>query len=98
MTAPPAPVAVLLLELSRRGIELRAVGDRLRYRPRSAVTPDLADRLAALRGDLLAVLAAADDAADRCAADVAADPSPMYTPQELRLLREEIDPRGVYLR
>ncbi len=54
MTAMPAPVADLLVELARRGIELRAVGDRLRYRPRAAMTPDLADRLTAHRGDLLA--------------------------------------------
>jgi len=36
----------LLAELARHGITLRAVGDRLRYRPRSAMTPGLADRLA----------------------------------------------------
>ncbi len=46
MTGPPAPVSVLLAELARHGITLRAVGDRLRYRPRSAMTPGLADRLA----------------------------------------------------
>lgn len=82
MTAAPAPVAVLLVELARRGIELRAVGDRLRYRPRSAMTPVLADRLTAHRGDLLAVLAAADDAADRCHSGDATT----YTPEERRLL------------
>ena len=82
MSTAPAPVAVLLVELARRGVELRAAGDRLRYRPRSAMTPDLADRLAAHRADLLAVLAAADDRADRCpASDTAA-----FTPQERRLL------------
>ena len=59
MTVAPAPVAVLLVELARRGIELRAAGDRLRYHPRSAMTSDLADRLTAHRGDLLAILAAA---------------------------------------
>ena len=31
-------------------------GDRLRYSPRSAVTPDLADRMKALKGELLAML------------------------------------------
>jgi len=31
VTVAPAPVAVLLVELARRGIELRAAGDRLRY-------------------------------------------------------------------
>ncbi len=62
MTTTPCPVSLLLVELARRGIELRAAGDRLRYRPRAAMTPDLADRLAAHRGDLLAILAAADAA------------------------------------
>lgn len=81
MTATPSPVSLLLVELARRGIELRAAGDRLRYRPRSAMTPDLADRLAAHRGDLLAILAAADVAAGDAAA-----PAPTYTPQERRLL------------
>ena len=81
MTATPSSVSLLLVELARRGIELRASADRLRYRPRSAMTPDLADRLAAHRGDLLAILAAADLAADDRAA-----PAPTYTAQERRLL------------
>ena len=83
MTTTLCPVSLLLVELARRGIELRAVGDRLRYRPRSAMTPDLADRLAAHRGDLLAILAAADLAAGDTAA-----PAPTYTPQERRLLAD----------
>jgi len=37
--------ADLLTDLAKRGIELVARGDRLRYRPRSALTPDLAERL-----------------------------------------------------
>lgn len=81
MTTTPCPVSLLLVELARRGIELWAAGDRLRYRPRSAMTPDLADRLAAHRGDLLAILAAADLAAGDTAA-----PVPTYTPHERRLL------------
>ncbi len=81
MTATPCPVSLLLVELARRGIELRAAGDRLRYRPRSAMTPGLAERLAAHRGDLLAILTAADLAAGDTAA-----PVPTYTPQERRLL------------
>ena len=86
MSAAPAPVAVLLIELARRGIELRAAGDRLRYRPRSAMTPDLADRLAAHKGDLLAILAAADSLADPAPAGSRAAPAPTYKPQERRLL------------
>lgn len=83
MTTTPCPVSLLLVELARRGIELRAAGDRLRYRPRSAMTPDLADRLTAHRGDLLAILAAADLAVSDTAA-----PAPTYTPQERRLLAD----------
>ena len=51
--------AVDLLEnLSRLGIELVAHGDRLRYRPRSAVTADLLERLKVHRDELLAILRA----------------------------------------
>jgi len=46
--------AELLLDLARRGIRLEAHGERLRYFPRSAVTPDLLDRLKAHKGELLA--------------------------------------------
>ena len=60
LTGPPASVSVLLAELARRGIELRAVAGRVQYHPRSAMTPELATRLAAHRGDLLAVLTSLD--------------------------------------
>jgi hypothetical protein len=69
---------VLLVELIRRGIEIRADDDCLRYRPRSAMTPDLADRLNAHRAELLAILAAADR---RPAGDAGS-----YTARERRLL------------
>ncbi len=48
----------LLLDLKRRGIRLEARGDRLRYSPRSALTPDLLDRLKAHKQELLTVLRA----------------------------------------
>ncbi len=38
------------------GIRLEAHGDRLRYSPRSAVTPDLAERMTAHKAELLALL------------------------------------------
>lgn len=56
-----AAAADLLAELRQRGIELVARGDRLRYRPRAAVTPDLAERLRAHKGALLTILAASSD-------------------------------------
>ena len=43
----------LLAELWRRGIQVEAHGDRLRYRPRSAVTPELAQRLKSRKAELL---------------------------------------------
>lgn len=48
--------AGLLVELSRRGIELRVHGNRLRYRPRTALTPELAERVRAHKPALLALL------------------------------------------
>ena len=48
--------ADLLIDLTRRGIELVPCGDWLRYRPRSAMTPDLAERLRAHKAELLAIL------------------------------------------
>ena len=49
-------VARLLADLSGRGIELAAYGNRLRYRPRSALTPKLAERLRTHKAELLAIL------------------------------------------
>ena len=48
--------ADLLVELARLGIEVVAHKDRLRYRPRSAVTPHLAERLSTHEVELLAIL------------------------------------------
>ena len=48
--------ARLMTDLAQLGIRIEAHGDRLRYSPRSAVTPDLADRMKDHKGDLLAIL------------------------------------------
>lgn len=48
--------ADLLAELTGLGIELVAHADRLRYRPRSAVTPELVERLRSHKAELLAIL------------------------------------------
>ncbi len=48
--------SALLDELRSRGVEVWAVGDRLRYKPRSAVDHKLRDRLAAYKPDLLRIL------------------------------------------
>jgi TubC N-terminal docking domain len=46
----------LLDTLRERGIAIEVVGDRLRYRPRDAVTPDLRAQLATHKASLLAIL------------------------------------------
>jgi hypothetical protein len=63
MTTTPAPAAALLVELTHRGFELQARGDRLRYRPRSAMTPELAERVKVHKPALLTLLRA-DHAAE----------------------------------
>jgi len=47
---------VLWAELAAKNIELEAAGERLRFRPREKVTPDLATRLKAHKAELLALL------------------------------------------
>lgn len=49
-------VYALLNELNQRGIELRADGDRLQYRPRAALTPDLILRVKEQKPALLSLL------------------------------------------
>ena len=52
----------LIADLARLGIRIEAHGDRLRYSPRSAVTPDLAQRLKAHKSELLSILRRDPDA------------------------------------
>ena len=52
----------LITDLARLGIRIEVHGDRLRYSPRSAVTPDLADRMKDHKGELLAILRRDPDA------------------------------------
>jgi hypothetical protein len=56
VAAPPQTLTELLAELSRRGIQIVPRGERLRYRPRSALTPDLLKRLKTHKGELLTIL------------------------------------------
>lgn len=62
MTADP--VANLLDDLQRRGIELQAAGDKLRYRPVEAVADELRDRLGRHKAKLLERLRADADTTD----------------------------------
>jgi hypothetical protein len=52
----PNPLGTLLADLAARGIKLQSRDGRLRFRPRSAVTPDLAERLTVYKTRLLAIL------------------------------------------
>jgi len=47
----------LLAQLSGIGVEIEAHGDRLRYRPRSAMTPDLLAAVKSCKPELLEILA-----------------------------------------
>jgi hypothetical protein len=49
-------LSVLLADLSARGIVLQAHDDRLQFRPCSAITPDLSERLKRHKAQLLAIL------------------------------------------
>jgi hypothetical protein len=62
--------AALLAELTARNIELQAHGDRLRFRPQRAMTPDLLARVAAQKPGLLALLAEDAVTKTRCGATV----------------------------
>ncbi len=59
--ATPDTAAALLAELTRQGIELQARGNRLRYRPRAALTPELVEQVRARKSELLSLLAPEDD-------------------------------------
>ena len=78
--------ADLMTDLARLGIRIEAHGDRLRYSPRSAVTPDLTARMKAHKPELLAILrgdtpeASADDLADEPKADNAEDSTEVIDP------------------
>jgi hypothetical protein len=46
----------ILAELRERGVALRVVGDRLRYRPVTAVTPGLREQMKECKAELIALL------------------------------------------
>ena len=76
------PVALLLAELAQRGITIEAARGRLRYRPHSAMTSGLIDRLKAHKTALLVLLQPSDGKPDRSAN---LSPAP-YTDREHELL------------
>lgn len=52
------PAVALLADLRARGVELVAIGDRLRFRPASAVSGDTREALRVHKAELLALLTA----------------------------------------
>ena len=50
----------LLESLQQNGIELTAAGDKLRYRPKSAVPPELVEVMRSHKAELLALINARD--------------------------------------
>ena len=61
MNARPLPVTELLTDLRERGIEIRPLNGRIRFRPKSAMTPDLAERIDRLRCEIIANYEAVQD-------------------------------------
>jgi len=53
-----SPADTLLADLEAHGIELQPDGHRLRYRPKAAMSPALAERVKQHKGELLAALTA----------------------------------------
>jgi TubC N-terminal docking domain len=56
MNPPLDDAGTLLMELTGLGVEVQANGDGLRFRPRSALTPDLVERLKTHKPEILAIL------------------------------------------
>ncbi len=50
----------LMADLTDHGIRLEAQGDRLRFRPRQAMTPELVRQVKSHKAELLTILATAD--------------------------------------
>jgi len=83
-------IASLFSDLAQQGIQLEADGERLRYYPRSALTPGLLARLKAHKAALVAILTARDPQATLLwpsALDLLAG-DPQFPPNKLAGLRK----------
>ena len=88
--------AELILDLGRLGIQLEADGERLRFFPRSALTPDLLARLKSHKAALLAMLRPTTEVAGIDRTGVAAvwqaaldrlEGNSLFPPDEMEALR-----------
>ena len=80
----------LMIDLRDRGIQLEADGDRLRYSPKAAMTPELAERVKAHKPELLTILTADDVRAAalwQAALDLLED-DPEFPPETLAACRK----------
>ena len=96
--------AEIMVDLLRLGIRLEAHGDRLRYSPRSAMTPELAEQIKMRKPELLAMLqsdsaksniAPTDPTAVWQAALDRLEGDPLFPPEILESLRKG-QPRWIY--
>ena len=62
--------AEVISKVKRRGVELFPVGDRLRFRPASALTPELVCELRRHKGEIIEALADEEQAPVKGAAEV----------------------------
>jgi hypothetical protein len=77
----------ILAECRRRGLELKADGDKFRYRPVEQMTPDLAERIKVNKVAVMAVLAIQPGDSGRPSVDEIERPEDL--PEEWRWLYEE---------
>jgi len=89
------PAATLVESLRARGVQLRAVGDRIRYRPASALTTDDLEALRQQKAEVLPLLATAQPSPP--APTLTLDPiavrevlGPHYDEHDLGILRLDV--------
>ena len=78
----------VLAELTRRGVEIAVAGDRLRFRPRDAVTPDLRAALIEHKTDLIRLIGT-DDADVAWRVEAMRGQAPRHGPIPILLARPE---------
>lgn len=83
-----SPAEALLAELVAHGIEVQAHGERLRYHPKAAMTPELVQRVKAHKAELLALLSPATQSPHPTAPPTESDAVQAEWDRFLRVARE----------